>query len=358
MAGTIVATGASLSPTQVAEKVIAHYAERVNFWKKWEGESPDSIIQVRKDLAKKPGDTIKVHIFGQLTGEGKTGDSTLEGEEEGLTPYSQSVIIDQIRHATKIRGKMTEQRSAISLRKEHSTQLGMWAGNYECETTSIYAAGVRGTRTGRILSTSYSGFAGNSLQAGDSAHILWAGSSATEAALASGDKMSAAFLDKLNAKIDLLANSDAMQFKKVDGEDLRPLVLTVEQWYDLQQDPDFVAAQQNAGERGKGNPLFTGRKGMWKGFDIFVNPFGALVTNGAGGSNYAKALVLGSQALIKAYGGEDGASGDGRFRYVEKTFDYGNQVGFACFATFGLSKTYLNSKNFGIFEANTAYTSI
>ena len=358
MAGTAVANGSSLNPTQVAEKVIAHYAERDNFWKKFEGEGPDAIIQVRRDLAKKKGDTLKVHIFGQLAGQGTTGDGTLEGNEESITPYSQSVLIDQMRHGTRISGAMTDQRSAIELRKEHSIQLGMWQGNWQCEATSVYVAGVRGTRTGRILPTSWTGFAGNSLQASDSGHTLWAGSAATEAGLASTDKMSAALLDKMNAKVELLANSDAMRFRKEGGEDFRPLVMGVEQWYDLQQDPDWNAAQQQAGARGESNPLFTGSKGKWKGLTIFVDPFGALVTNGAGGSNYAKAHVLGCQAIIKAYGGETGASGDGRFRYVEKTFDYENQVGFACRATLGWIKTYLNSKNFGIFALNTAYTSI
>ncbi len=54
----------------------------------------------------------------QLSGAGVAGDGTLEGNEEALTTYSDNIFIDQLRHAVRSAGKMTEQRVPFSIREE------------------------------------------------------------------------------------------------------------------------------------------------------------------------------------------------------------------------------------------------
>jgi len=54
----------------------------------------------------------------QLDGAGRQGDDTLEGFEEKLTTYVDNVFIDQLRHAVRSGGKMTEQRIPWSIREE------------------------------------------------------------------------------------------------------------------------------------------------------------------------------------------------------------------------------------------------
>src|SRR5687768_12275437 len=77
------------------------------------GTGSDSIIQIKTELNKAAGDGI-------------SGDSTLEGNEEALITYSQNVSIDQLRHAVRSSGKMSEQRVPFSVRAEARDGLADW----------------------------------------------------------------------------------------------------------------------------------------------------------------------------------------------------------------------------------------
>lgn len=361
MAQTEVARASGLNPTYVQEKVISRFAERENYFAKFTGAGPNSIIQTLTDLAKRPGDTMKITLFSKLSGEGTDSDDTLEGNEEALTPYQDTIYIDQKRHGVRLKGRMTNKRSAINLRAEAGYALGTWGKDWISEVMGAYLFGARGTRSLTILPTSFTGFAGNAIQSPDSTHTLWAGASATEAALAASDKMTVAVLDKARAKVGLLINSGIpMKPVMVNGQPRYVVLVSPEQAFDLWQDQDFIDAQQNAGVRGNENNLFTGALGFWKDMIIHECPVAPLVTNGAGGANYARAIILGAQAGAMAFGGEEGATegGGGRWRYVEKDFDYGNQTGVAINTLIGVKKLQFNSKDHAVFSINTGYTAI
>lgn len=358
MPSIIVPNGSGLSPTQVQEQVFSHYAERDNWYSRFIGTGPESIIQKLTDLEKNPGDTVKVTLFAKLNGPGKDGDAVLETNEEAPVAYQDTLVIDQKRHADRVAGKMTNQRSAVKIYTEASMLLGMWGRDWMSELISVYYAGRRGTRTGLILPTSFTSFAGNALQTSDAAHTLWAGAAGTEAGMTAGDTFSTALIDLMDRQINLLINSGTpMKFPKRNGEEIRPLKITPEQWYDLQRDPAWVAAQQSAGERGAKNNLFTGAKGTWKGYDIFVDPAGVLFTT-SGSITAASAQVLGCQSGLLAFGGVEGASeaGGGKWLAVKDTFDYGNQTGFAIVTICGFKKARINSTDHAVFTLNTGYT--
>jgi N4-gp56 family major capsid protein len=84
------------------------------------------VIQIKEETSKSPGDRITVGLRMQLTGDGVSGDGTLEGNEEALTTYSDNVLIDQLRHAVRSAGKMTEQRVPFSVREESRMGLQDW----------------------------------------------------------------------------------------------------------------------------------------------------------------------------------------------------------------------------------------
>ncbi|MEK9723069.1 MAG: N4-gp56 family major capsid protein [Rhodospirillaceae bacterium] len=358
MATTTVANGANISPIWVQEKVISQYAERENFFAKYMGEGPNSIIQVVNELKSNPGDTVKVHVFSKLGSEGVDADATLEGNEEALTPYTDTLYLGQKRNAVRLAGRLTEQRSAINLRKQAGHALGVWGKDLITELLSVYLSGRRGTRTLTVLPTGFSSFGGNSLRTPDSTHVLWAGSAATEAGLAATDKMTAALLDKAIAKIRLLINS-GIPMRPADGQGNYLCVISPEQEYDLWQDADFVAAQLHANVRGGDNPLFSGAIGRWKNLIIVVNPAAVLFTT-SGSVAAAQALILGAQAGAWVKGKEAGSTdgGGGSWRYVEKEFDFDNQIGFAVASLFGIQKLQFNSKDQGVFSVVTGYTSI
>jgi hypothetical protein len=66
------------------------------------GKGDNNIVQLFDELKKSPGDRITVPLTAKLTGSGVTGDSELEGNEESISAYSESVLIDQIRNAVRL----------------------------------------------------------------------------------------------------------------------------------------------------------------------------------------------------------------------------------------------------------------
>lgn len=96
------------------------------FMSRYLGEGSDSMIQVLNDTKKGAGDRITVGLRMQLSGPGVQGDATLEGNEEALTTYSDAVTIDQLRHAVRSSGKMSEQRIPFSVREEARMGLQDW----------------------------------------------------------------------------------------------------------------------------------------------------------------------------------------------------------------------------------------
>lgn len=52
------------------------------------GKTPASLIQIKDETNKSAGDRITVGLRMQLSGDGVSGDGTLEGNEEALTTYT------------------------------------------------------------------------------------------------------------------------------------------------------------------------------------------------------------------------------------------------------------------------------
>src|SRR3990167_9454949 len=90
------------------------------------GTTSGSLVQVKNELNKSAGDRIRFGLRMQLSGAGVTGDGTLEGNEEALTTYNDNVLIDQLRHAVRSGGEMSEQRVPFSVRDEAMSGLRDW----------------------------------------------------------------------------------------------------------------------------------------------------------------------------------------------------------------------------------------
>ena len=76
------------------------------------GKDDNNVIQIRPELSNKKGDTVTFGLTAKLSGDGIAGDSELEGNEEKISAFSEQVIIDQIRQATRNKGKLDEQAAA------------------------------------------------------------------------------------------------------------------------------------------------------------------------------------------------------------------------------------------------------
>ena len=106
-------------------KKLFHEALKATWFQKFIGTSSDAVIQLNPEL-KEVGDKLTFGLRMLLTGQGVQGDGTLEGYEEQLVFYPDSININQIRHAVRSQGRMSEQRVPYSVRDEARMGLSDW----------------------------------------------------------------------------------------------------------------------------------------------------------------------------------------------------------------------------------------
>src|SRR3990167_9470645 len=92
------------------------------------GEDADSIIHLRNEPKKEKGDTVTFGLRTKLTGAGRSENQTLEGNEESLTTYSDSLLLNELNHAVRVKGENTidNQRILFNTRQEAKNGLKDW----------------------------------------------------------------------------------------------------------------------------------------------------------------------------------------------------------------------------------------
>jgi len=87
------------------------------------GPAETNMIQEMTDLKGTPGYRITFGLGIKLSGNGITGDSELEGNEEAMTDYSETIDIDQLRNAVRLTGRMDEKQNAYKMRTSANLSL-------------------------------------------------------------------------------------------------------------------------------------------------------------------------------------------------------------------------------------------
>src|ERR1700742_3019721 len=149
MAVTNYATGNALA-VKLWSKRLSVEALKATWLYKFIGESTDDMIQIKDETSKSAGDSITYGLRMQLSGNGVLGDGTLEGNEEALTTYSDALIINQLRHAVRSQGRMSQQRVPFSVRDEAlgglrdwwADRIDWWGFNQLCGNVGPAAAPV------------------------------------------------------------------------------------------------------------------------------------------------------------------------------------------------------------------------
>lgn len=277
------------------------------FFDKFTGNSPESIIQIRTELSKDDGDTITIPLLMPLTGTGIEGDDWLEGNEESMIYRDFKVQINQLRHAVRLKGKMTEQRVSLDLRKDAKIALSNWLA--DTIDKKIFTA----------LSTDPT-----------DDRIVYGGSATSEASIGASDKFDTSLIGR--AKRIALADENTM-VKPVMINGLETYIMIIDQWQarDLKTDKAWIEAQQYANVRGNDNPIFSGALGVYDGVVLHQCNRILRTPTGSAGTKVGHALFLGRQAAVFAVGDNP--------TWNEKTFDYGNKIGFEFGRIFGIKKT-------------------
>jgi N4-gp56 family major capsid protein len=316
---------------------------------KFIGKGADALIQYREDTNKDKGDRIRHGLRMQLTGDGVMEDNTLEGQEEQLITYADDVIINQLRHAVRSEGRMSEQRVLFDLRMEAKSGLkDWWTGRLD----TIFFNQACGYTVQTDLR--YTGM--NSVTAPDSNHIMRAQGAANDQSITSTGVFSLTFIDYCVERAKTL--TPAIRPVKTEmGEyyvmflhpyqvtDLRTSTSTG-QWLDIQK-----SAMQ--GGRIKDNPIFTGALGVYNNVILHENERvtqGVNSSTGAAVTTVRRAVFCGAQSAVVAFGGEDGPD---TMSWTEETFDYGNQLGVAVGAIMGMKKSVYNSTDFATIVVST-----
>lgn len=321
------------------------------------GSGTDSIIQNKDETSKAAGDKVTYGLRMQLQGAGQLGDGTLEGNEESLTTYSDSVLINQLRHAVRTAGRMTQQRVPFSIREEALSGLKDWWSarfdlcffNQVCGNTA--QADVR--YTGMQAPT-----------APDANHRIWvpqataAVQQLTDASLTASDVFD---LRALDYAVERAKTLDPVDTNVYSGVPVRPVNIGGSEYYVAVLHPfqvtsmrtntntgqwlDFQKAAMSGGEI-TDNPVFTGALGVYN--NIAVHEDARIqVGNNDSTTQYAntrRAVFLGAQSAALAFGRDNGPD---RFTWVEELFDYENQLGVSAGTIFGMKKMVFNSLDFG-----------
>lgn len=343
MATTLYQTGNALAVKVWAKKLFEE-ALKQTYFSRFMGSGTDNVVQIKDEMAKGPGDRITIGLRMQLSGAGIQGDGTLEGNEEGLVTYSDNVFIDQLRHAVRSAGKMSEQRVTFDVREECRMGLQDWFADRLDQSFFNQIAGNTAQ-----TDTRYTG--NQAAVAPDAAHKKFVNSNeTTDASISTTSVFSLTVIDK--AIEAAVTASPLVRPIKYQGENMYAAFLhpvqvtdmristTTGQWLDIQK-----AAM--TGGRVNDSPIFTGALGVYNNVVLhssFRVPQAVNASTSLAIASTRRAVLCGAQAAVMAYGQN---SSDSQMTWVEELFDYGNQLGVSAGLIFGIKKMVFNSGDFG-----------
>jgi len=317
-------------------------ALKQTFMGKFMSDSSDSLIQTLGDTSKGPGDRITVGLRMQLSGTGIAGDGTLEGNEEALTLYSDNLFIDQLRHAVRSGGKMSEQRIPFSVREEARMGLQDWWSD-RIDTALINQL------TGFTTQTDYRYTGNQAPLAPSTGRFLVANSETAESSLSTSTvhNFSLALIDRAVATAKTA--TPLIRPFKVNGQDKYVCFLHPYQVYQLRTSTNsgqWLDIQKAAMQGGNvsNNPIYTGALGEYNNVVLqeTVRIPGITVASTANAGR--RAVFCGAQSAAFATGQN---SGPEKMSWVEELFDYENQLGVSAGMIFGAKKLQFNSTDFG-----------
>jgi N4-gp56 family major capsid protein len=305
------------------------------YFSKFMGEGPGNAIHV-KQMEEGKGKDVTFGLVSQLSGSAITGDSSLEGNEQSLSTFSNTVSTNQKRLAVRDTGKFANSKVLYDFR---STSLDLLKTQYsELIDADIFSA----------LSTTSGTHAYYRADATTSVYAT----SDPKGDLATNDSITLADISAMKTLAQIGGSANyRMRPIRVDGNDYYVLVLHPEVAYDLFELEAFQKIQREAQQRGDSNPLFKGALGIYNGVVIHAHEGVNTFDNGGGAAvKGARNLFMGAQAACFAESSD--------MMWVEKTFDYGNQLGISASKIYGVDISDYNSKDYGVIQYVSARTDL
>lgn len=315
-----------------------------NTWiMKFAGESPDNIIHIKTETQKSSGDRVTFALRMQMSGAGVAGDNILEGSEEALTTYTDNLFIDQLRHAHRTGGEMSEQRVTYDMREEGRSALAEWWED-RIDTAGINQLAGYVPQT----DTRYTGMQAVIAPSANNIKRTLANEAADQS-ISTTSTFTLAMIDKAAEAARTL--SPAIRPVRVGGKPMYVSFLHDYQVTDMRTNTStgqWLDIQKSAMQGGEvaDNPIWNGALGVYNQTIIHSDtriPQGVSGATSLAVSNTRRAIFCGRQAAVMAFGKK---SGPNRFQWSEESFDYGNKFGVKAGAIWGLKKTVFNSADY------------
>jgi len=323
------------------------------------GSDPGSLLQVVTETQKDAGDTVHVPLLVDLTGDGVSEGTSLEGNEEALTYYRDSLYINELAHAVELKERIDKQRVPMRLREDARMMLQQWYANRIDTMFFNQLAGVS-TETRGVYNGFNSPLDPSSSSAGNTnaQRIIYGGlgNHTTENSLSASGTADTFSLTSIDVAVNLAKRtSPPIRPIKVGNQDYYVCFIHPDQarslrtttstggWLDIQK------AAMMGGEVNE-NPIFTGALGVYNNTVIHEN---RRVPLAPGTTTVRRAIFCGAQAGLMAYGKGYSERGD----WVEEYFDYQRRFGVSWQTIFGMKKTRFNGSDFGSIVISTRATS-
>jgi len=357
----------------------------MSFINQFAGSGQNAMVQRITELTKNDkGTKAVITLLADMTGDGITGDNTLEGNEEALRAYDITIELDQLRFANRISGRLADQKSVVNFRENSRDALAYAMADRMDQLAFLTLSGIAYTHKTNGALRNTSSTSGHELADLEYASDVSAPTAARHrridvsggtSTLQAGDTTAVAATDKIAYRdiVNLKAYAKDNYIRGLRGagnEEVFHMFVTPQQMADLKLDSDFLTNVRQASARGPNNQLFSGTSSLMVD-GVMVHEFrhvfsteGATsgTSSNAGAAGYkwgadadvdgARALFCGAQALAMADIGNP--------EIVEDTFDYQNQAGISIGKIFGLRKPKYNSdyngsvQDFGVIALDTA----
>jgi N4-gp56 family major capsid protein len=328
-----------LTPIQWTTNFWVEYL-RENQFSPYFGTEMDSMIQLKTELTREPGDSVVFPTVRNLIGAGVTGNTVLEGNEEILNARSLKVSVGVIRHAVAV-SEWDEQKSVIDLLQGARQVLKNWAANKLRNDIITSLGAITADGDVQIPYATASAAQRNTWLVNNADRVLFG---ATKSNAVSGVYATAlATIDNTADKMTAAQLTLAKRIARTATPKIRPIrVNKDEEWYvvfvpsmvyrDLMLDPVIINALQYAWNRGSDNPLFTAGDIIYDGLIVREIPELPTIPDvGTGGTvDVGHSYLCGAQAI--------GIAWAQRSHPIENRRDYGFFTGAGIQEIRGVSK--------------------
>lgn len=310
------------------------------------GDDENSIIQMKTETSKGPGDKVTYGLQIQLQGAGFTENELAEGNGESLAIYSDALTINELGHVVGVKSENTidAQRVPFDMRAQARMGLRDW---YAKRFSVSFFNQVCGNTV--QTNTKFTGLQATLAPTSAGNRIIRQNSYTDDASLTTNDTFTIDLIDKakeqaISPPLDSNGNPTIPR--------IRPVMVGGEEKYVVYlHDYQVTSMRTNTGSgqwlditkaaymgREEKSPIYTGALGEYNDCIIrrAIDIPNAVANAGTSVTNTKRAVLLGAQAGMIGFGQKNSPA---KLRWNEELFDHKRRLEVSAWSIWGLKKT-------------------